>query len=292
MNCKMCEQHNKPIFKTKILNKYNIEYFYCSNCGFMQTEEAFWLNEAYEESINVSDTGILARNLYLSDISSLIINFFFDKDKKYLDFAGGYGIYTRLMRDIGFDFYWHDKYSTNLLARGFEKDDKLEVFELITVYEAFEHFQNPINEIESMLKISKNILLTTELLPVSVPFPNEWWYYGLEHGQHISFYSLRTLSYIAEKYDLNLYTNGINLHLLTEKNIDKCCFELLFKSNIYQYISSLFNCALKNNISNIKCIKMIFKYRTRKRLNDYVKSSIKSKTVDDMYLIIERMKAK
>ncbi len=43
----------------------------------------------------------------------------------FLDYAGGYGVFTRLMRDIGFDFYWHDPYTQNLFANGFEKDIKL-----------------------------------------------------------------------------------------------------------------------------------------------------------------------
>ncbi len=48
-----------------------------------------------------------------------------------------------------------------------------------------------------MLKISRNILFTTTLLPSPMPQPGTWWYYGLEHGQHISFYSLETLQSIA-----------------------------------------------------------------------------------------------
>ena len=65
------------------------------------------------------------------------------------------------MRDIGFDFYRYDKFSENLLARGFEY--KNGGIELITCFEAFEHFDKPIEEIENMFKISKNILFSTEL---------------------------------------------------------------------------------------------------------------------------------
>lgn len=111
MQCKICYRDNHSIFNANILNKYDIKYYHCSKCGFVQTEEPYWLGEVYNESINISDTGIMFRNLYLSKISTLIIFVFFNKNKKYLDFAGGYGVFTRLMRDIGFDFYWKDKYS-------------------------------------------------------------------------------------------------------------------------------------------------------------------------------------
>lgn len=228
--CRICNKENKSIFSAKILNKYYIKYYYCSNCGFLQTEEPYWLQEAYNESINVSDTGIMSRNLNLLKISTLLIYFFFDKNKKFLDFAGGYGIFTRLMRDIGFDFYWYDKFSKNLVARGFEYNNS-DSIELITSFESFEHFEQPMNELKSMLNISKNIIFSTELLPQSVPKPDDWSYYGLGHGQHISLYGFKTLEYIAKKYNLNLYSNKTSIHLLTKKIINNKLFNIILKAN-------------------------------------------------------------
>lgn len=258
MKCKICASESKSIFNAKILNKYDINYYHCSNCGFLQTEDPYWLNEAYEESINLSDTGIMKRNLHLSKIASIVIFFFFKHNEKFVDFAGGYGIFTRLMRDIGFDFYWHDLYTTNLLARGFEyKSFENEKIELITSFESFEHFVDPIEEIENMLAISKSILFSTQILPVQTPSPHDWWYYGLEHGQHISFYEIRTLKYIADKYKLNFLTNGRNIHLLTDKDINPFLFKALLES-----------------------------YRVR--MENIIPLMLKSRTVDDMNFIIER----
>jgi len=128
-------------------------------------------------------------------------------------------VFVRLMRDIGFDFYWYDKYTQNLFARGFEYNETMKnEIEAITCFEAFEHFANPIEEIENMLSISKNIIFTTELLPNPIPKPQEWWYYGLEHGQHISFYSKKTFHFIANKYGLS-YSNLGSLNILSQKKI-------------------------------------------------------------------------
>jgi len=217
MKCNICSQENNEIFKSTIFNKYPIAYFYCDLCGFLQTEEPYWLEEAYSESINISDTGYLSRNIYLSKKLTVLLSLFFDKKAKFLDYAGGYGVFVRLMRDIGFDFYWSDKYTQNMFARGFE-GSLSENYEAITTFESFEHFVNPIEEIENMLASSKNIIFTTELLPYPIPKTSEWWYYGTEHGQHISFYSEKTLRYIAQKYKLNYY-NLFGLHLITEKKI-------------------------------------------------------------------------
>lgn len=217
MTCKICNNQSKQLFNGVILNKYDIKYYHCENCGFIQTEEPYWLDEAYSESINVSDTGYMQRNLQLSSKLTILLSFFFDKNAQYLDYAGGYGVFVRLMRDIGFDFYWDDKFTTNLFARGFENQNT-QKYEAITTFESFEHFVNPVEEIENLLSFSRNIIFSTELLPNPIPEPLDWWYYGIDHGQHISFYSEKTFKFIASKYDLH-YANLGSLHLLTEKKI-------------------------------------------------------------------------
>jgi hypothetical protein len=217
MKCRICNQQTKQIFKSKILNKYNINYYYCGYCGFLQTEEPYWLEEAYKNPISISDTGILQRNIVISNWLATLLSIMFNRNGKFLDYAGGYGILVRLMRDIGFDFYWYDKYSPNLFAKGFEAEMR-DGYEALTAIECFEHFVNPIEEIENMLQLSKNLIFTTELLPNPIPKPDDWWFYGLDHGQHISFYSKKTFEYIAKTYNLN-YTNIGKYHLLTDKKI-------------------------------------------------------------------------
>jgi hypothetical protein len=230
MLCKICKSPVKRIFSCEVLNKYIVDYYICDTCGFIQTEEPYWLDEAYKDAINIYDTGIISRNVYFSKIASIILFYFFDKNLIYMDYAGGYGILTRLMRDIGFNFYWNDLYATNLVARGFEYDKGCGKVELITSFESFEHFKEPLQEIEKMLSISKNIIFSTNLIPSPTPGPNDWWYYGPEHGQHISFYSHKTLQFISKKYNLNLYSIN-NVHLLTAKPLNSFKLRTLCKFN-------------------------------------------------------------
>lgn len=237
MNCKICNSKSEKKFKTQILKKYSVSYFQCPTCLFVQTENPYWLPESYESSINTTDTGIMARNINVADLTSLIIYWYFDRDATFLDYAGGYGIFTRLMRDMGFDFYWHDKYSPNLLARGFEFSEKPnKQIELITSFESFEHFENPLAEIEGMLSISKNIFFSTMLVPDPLPAPEKWEYYGTDHGQHISLYSLKNLEYIAKKYKLYFYTNNKNLHIFSEQKLPYFNFGLLYQLRRFGFI--------------------------------------------------------
>jgi len=131
----------------------------------------------------------------------------------------GYGTFVRRMRDIGFDFFWHDPYSKNLMARGVEFAEQNPKIEKLTVFEAFEHFADPLSEIQKMLSISRNILFSTCLLPEPVPSPEKWSYYSFKYGQHVSFYSNKTIEYIADKFCLNYHQFIPNIHLLTEKKI-------------------------------------------------------------------------
>ena len=232
--CRICKSKVSKIFSSNILQKYSVEYFQCSRCEYIQTENPYWLEEAYNSPINVSDTGMIMRNLWFRNVAATTIFFLFDSKGKFLDYGGGYGVFVRMMRDVGFDFYWQDKYTENLFAQGFEfaETEKLPI-ELLTCFEAFEHFVDPLAEFENLLCISRNILLSSEFVPEPLPSPSEWWYYGVEHGQHIGFYQKKTFLYLAEKYNLHFYTNNQNIHLLTEKQLLAPTFKWITKVSKY-----------------------------------------------------------
>jgi len=232
--CRVCKSTVSKKFSSNVLQKYSVEYFQCSRCEYIQTENPYWLEEAYNSPINVSDTGMIMRNLWFRNVAATTIFFLFDYKGKFLDYGGGYGVFVRMMRDVGFDFYWQDKYTENLFAQGFEfaETEKLPI-DLLTCFEAFEHFVDPLAEFENLLCISRNILLSSEFVPEPLPSPSEWWYYGVEHGQHIGFYQKKTFLYLAEKYNLNFYTNSQNIHLLTEKQFLAPTFKLITKVSKY-----------------------------------------------------------
>ena len=228
------------MFSAVVISKYQAVYCFCDRCQFLFVEAPEWLKEVYKDPINIYDTGVLARNISLSRRVAVIIYFFFSREGRFLDYAGGYGILTRLMRDVGFDFYWYDPHSTNLVARGFELVEANSNFELLTCFEVLEHLVDPIKEIEKMFRFSDSILLSTQLLPDSIPKPHEWPYYGLKHGQHVSFYSLKTLQFIAKKFGCNLYSYKKALYLLTSRNLNIFPFEILLKlaghRRFYSYV--------------------------------------------------------
>jgi hypothetical protein len=231
--CKICNSATSKIFRRNILNRYDVDYFQCSSCGFIQTENPYWLNEAYNTPITIEDTGIVKRNILSAKRTSAILYFLFKKDGRFLDYGGGYGLFVRLMRDYGFDFYWTDPYTKNIFAQGFSFDSGSDVpIELITTFECFEHFADPLHEIEKMLSLSRSILFSTDIFTSGTPNPEQWQYYYFSHGQHIALFSIESLKKIAEIFNLHLYTNGKSFHLLTQKILNNTVFNVLLKSSL------------------------------------------------------------
>jgi len=239
VNCNVCGSDTRAVFNHEVLGKYTCTYYYCDACGFLQTEEPYWLDEAYSSAIATADTGIIQRNLNLSKLLSCLLFFQFDRHGKYLDMAGGYGILTRLMRDVGFDFYWSDKYCENIFAKGFESIEK-ESFTALTAFEVLEHVPNPVSFISDAMEMAKTrtLIFSTELFAGLPPAPDSWWYYAFQTGQHISFYQRRTLQIIAEKLNLECYSNG-SFHLLTDKKINSTAYRLLTHRRIGIVLSFL-----------------------------------------------------
>lgn len=259
MECKVCRCECEEKFEGLILGKYKVKYYFCPNCEHLQTEEPYWLEEAYKEPIAAEDTGVLQRNLNNRVAAASVLSCFFDIDKKFLDYAGGYGVFVRLMRDVGFDFVWEDKFSPNLFARGFEykSGDKID---LITAFELFEHLEKPVEELEKMFEISSDILFTQNTMPLPVK-PN-WWYLSPSAGQHISFYTNKTLDFLAEKFGKKHLSSG-EYHLFTEKDIEQKAFEEVIKNSAHIYLQNAVDyksriasdmeyiLKLKNDVKNI-----------------------------------------
>jgi hypothetical protein len=238
MNCKICNSKTEQAFNVKVLDKYDAFYLRCTNCGFLFVQNPFWLDEAYSNAITLSDTGIVQRNLQFSELLATIINFCFDKQGKFLDFAGGYGLFTRMMRDFGFDFYWTDKYCENLFAKGFEHlENNYEKYEIITAFEVLEHLADPVNEIKNILSFGSNIIFSTQLLPSPLPKPDEWWYYYFEHGQHISFYTHKSLELLAKRHNLNFYSVK-GLHFITQKKLNGFFLKIILSKPVKSFISA------------------------------------------------------
>ncbi|EMI45386.1 class I SAM-dependent methyltransferase [Rhodopirellula sp. SWK7] len=215
----------KPIFEAQVLGKYPVTYWQCLETMFIQTDEPHWLDEAYSSAITELDLGLAGRNVNKANAAEQLIDRSLADAKTFLDFGGGYGLFTRLMRDKGFDFRHYDIYCQNIFAKGFElaalEPMQLSKFDLVTAWEVFEHSPNPRELIRQLLSVSDTILFSTELIPEKpLNAASDWWYFAPEIGQHVSFYSLGALDSLANEFNLFLYSDGAANHVMSASKID------------------------------------------------------------------------
>jgi hypothetical protein len=190
--------------------------------------EPHWLAEAYTTAIAALDTGIVTRNLWLADATTALLGCSLRGVKRSVDYGGGTGLLVRLMRDRGHDFHWHDAYSPNLLAIGFEAD-LAQQYDLATAFELLEHLPDPVAGAHTLRGLAPALLLSTELLPEPMPPLDRWWYYAPEAGQHIGFFTRRSLEVLGERLQLRLSSNGRNLHVLAPVPVSERLLRVLRK---------------------------------------------------------------
>jgi hypothetical protein len=217
MKCRLCGGETVPLFEKMVLRKHKVGYHQCTVCGLTQTDEPTWLKDAYVDAIHPTDTGVLARNLGARRVVATFLHLSGVRGEPCLDYAGGYGIFTRLMRDVGFEYFWMDPYATNTLARGFEWSPGPAAPRAVTAFEVLEHLVRPLEEFKKIAALGAEWILTsTELHPGSKPAP-DWHYLSVESGQHVAFYRWDTLERLGREAGYPHVTAGPFFQIFARK---------------------------------------------------------------------------
>jgi 2-polyprenyl-3-methyl-5-hydroxy-6-metoxy-1,4-benzoquinol methylase len=230
MKCKICDGAVRHLCVKKVLHKYEVAYFQCSQCYFIQSEQPYWLAEAYTNAIARLDIGLVWRNEFLAPIVSTLAAAFFKRDARFLDYGGGYGLFVRMMRDRGFDFYRQDIHCENIFADQFDLSNlpASSKFDMVTAIEVFEHLEDPVAGLDQMLQLSDTILFSTELQPKNSAALNDWAYFAPETGQHISLYHRESLVALARRAGLHLLSHK-DMHLLSKSERSAFLYRLVFR---------------------------------------------------------------
>jgi hypothetical protein len=209
------------------MGKYDATYRRCESCGFIFVPEPFWLPEAYQSAINRNDIGPVNRMVGTSRVTKCVIDLFLRGTTRYLDYGSGYGLYVRRMRDLGYDFTAYDKYCENVFAADFAIPDlNGHRFDLITSFEVMEHTESPMEVFDLIFAHADSTLFTTDLVPDPAPALGQWWYYGLDHGQHIAFFTRKALEHAARRFGKHLSTDGHGFHLITSRKVNARLFRM------------------------------------------------------------------
>jgi hypothetical protein len=219
--CRLCFRATKKVFARKILKKYIVDYFICNNCGSMQTEQPYWLKEAYEPVNEKYDTGQVVRSLMNAAFLVAMHKALDLRDGKVLDYGGGSGLTVRLLRDIGIDAWAYELHGVPRLAAGFQTED-LSSCKIMNLCEVVEHFDEPARYMDEIFSADPDVAVIQTVL-FDQPDDN-WFYLAVEHGQHVFFYSAKALDLIAKKYDrIGIFL--FDFFVLFKKNAADCLLE-------------------------------------------------------------------
>jgi len=214
-DCPVCGAVTRDWASATVLRDVPVTYERCTSCGLVRARDVTWLDEAYSSAIAGLDIGLLDRCVVLSDVSAAFLHAAKLRQGPFLDWAGGYGILTRLMRDRGFDFHDHDPMAANVLAGQYRVDDLgSRRFQAVTAFEVLEHLEDPVAQLTDVAARTDVLLVTTQVLPEPTPLPADWAYYALESGQHVTFYTKDSIRTLARRLGFSSSVSGSLVHVM------------------------------------------------------------------------------
>jgi SAM-dependent methyltransferase len=208
--CRVCGGTLVFKWRARVLNdRHEAEYRECVRCLALQVCDPNWLEEAYREEDQPLfwnlDAGRFRRNFSAySCLCALRDCGVFPDQARLLDYGGGYGLLTQMLRDGGFDgwladphiprpFFSADRHIANL------RDLPANSFDVATAFEVFEHLTDPCRvgeELRRVLHPDGTMVLSTGIYHPGA-HGQEWPYLCTETGQHVTFWTRRALSHFA-----------------------------------------------------------------------------------------------
>jgi 2-polyprenyl-3-methyl-5-hydroxy-6-metoxy-1,4-benzoquinol methylase len=196
--CRLCGAESKYYGRQTVIGKYRVAYYECTACGSLETENPYWLDEAYRVEGLGLDVGACQRCLDLSlEVAAGLSVLGIGAEAACLDYGAGLGLFSRLMRDRGWNFFAYDKFIAPFFMDRFRGTLAEKKWTVLTAFEVFEHLVSPAEEIAGLLRADPDLFFFTTQTWRGQGL--DWWYIVPQGGQHVFFYSEKALHALAEK---------------------------------------------------------------------------------------------
>ena len=197
-----------------------IAYHRCQNCGFCFAPDMYrWPIETFARKV-YNDAYAAIDPDYLTDrpqsnAHALLEIFpdFFPKGR-HLDYGGGNGALSRTLKKVGWNTTTYDPFNDPAID-----PRNLGSFDLITAFEVFEHVPDIAALLETMSDVlrARGLIFFTTLLSdgeIAPGQPLTWWYAAPRNG-HISLFTRRSLTLLADYYGFAFTSLSPNTHIFS-----------------------------------------------------------------------------
>jgi hypothetical protein len=215
----LCGAPASPRLTFEVLSRFEAQLDECSTCGFIFVPDPHWLAGSFGSQLNRLDVGSVDRTMLVSQfLRGLLGPSPHRRNWKVLDFGGGDGLLTRLLRDAGVDCRWEDPYCEPTYAVGPDPDD-VDRFDMVVMSEVALHLTDPLSTFVDLIGRSDRVLFTATVPPH--PIPTDWWYLMPSTGQHVAFYPTSAIATLAERLGASWCSDGRFFHLISRVPIGR-----------------------------------------------------------------------
>ena len=245
MECLVCNNNSFKKFLSK--NKFHPEYLKCKKCGFVfaPPQKDFIYRRFNYAPKKTDETKIRLLNY---ELRYQLIDKYLNKEKPvFLDVGTNDGIFIKLLKSKNIQStgiepntdavnHARNNYGISLINAKFEDYNFTKNYDVITLFNVFEHVTNPQEIIEKIKEISSsNALLVLELPNIHYFFPRiSFGYWHHFQSTHYWFFNKKTLRIFLEKHGFQLKSMGYIPKIVTYAKV----FNIFMKTfKLYRNVS-------------------------------------------------------
>ncbi|MBY0430999.1 MAG: class I SAM-dependent methyltransferase, partial [Rhodospirillales bacterium] len=208
--CRLCGAPAHALFRQNVRDRIPVWFHECGACRSLQGEPGSWLEEG--RARHSADIGRVRRSLDTAILIDVALQLLGGAASHIcLDFGGGDGLFARMMRDRGYNFFCRDPLIANVYTPFHDAVAKpVRDVAVVTAFDVLDYCADPAAALEDLFAFEADLVMASAgTWQGQGP---DWPGLGLEEGRRGFFYSPEALDTLAGRHGYHLLTDG-RLHV-------------------------------------------------------------------------------
>lgn len=215
--CQLCKTSVQFQFSRKTPSNDSVNYFKCDDCGALQTDSPNQNSETSRHSLAFFDSSkayrALADYFVVRRIHQILgVN----QNDRCVDYRGGNGLFSRIMRDTGYNYFSHSSQDNRDNYNGFVWREINRPVRLVTILNHASEFPTTSSEWETIFSTGADLVIGST--PLFDDQGENWRHLDDVQGQNGFFYSSKSLSLVAYRNLREFYAFN-NFFIFTKERL-------------------------------------------------------------------------